>query len=337
MPELRRLGRKFGYFNRYGVCNTSSCLYAVDGSHTDYAYGTFGVATYTFEMGTSFFQSCTFFESNIVQSNVNALVYAAKAARRPYQVAAGPDTLDLRLSAASVFAGAPVTLTAKADDTRFFSNGYGPTEPTQAVAAVRYTVALPSWAGGAPMAMFPSDGAFNSSVENAQVVLDTTNWATGRHLIFVESQDTAGNWGAPTAIFLEITASYGLDLKQEIAADPVAAGQTITHLLTITNTGGVSDQFALFVEQTIWPISVVDLTPMVNAAADVQIEVAVQIPMTATVGASDVAIIRVQSVGNSALVRLATLPIIVTAEAGVTNGGSTGERFYYLPVIKRKE
>jgi hypothetical protein len=213
MPELRRLGRKFGYSNRYSVCNTSNCLYGVDGSHTDYAYGTFGVATYTFELGTSFFQSCSFFENNIVQSNLNALVYAAKAARRPYQVAAGPDTLDLSLSATPVVAGVPVTLTAQADDTRYFSNGFG-TEPTQAVAAVRYTVDLPSWAGGTPTALIPSDGAFDSSVEGAQIVIDTSDWEPGRHQIFVESQDTAGNWGVPTAIFLEIKGASGLTMAQ---------------------------------------------------------------------------------------------------------------------------
>src|SRR5690606_33060128 len=87
MQELRRLGRKLGYFNRYSVCNTSNCLYAVDGSHTDYAYGVFGIASYTIEMGTSFFQSCSYFDDSILQQNLQALIYATKAARRPYQVA----------------------------------------------------------------------------------------------------------------------------------------------------------------------------------------------------------------------------------------------------------
>ncbi|MBX3001857.1 MAG: hypothetical protein KF893_25250 [Caldilineaceae bacterium] len=336
MQELRRLGRKFGYFNRYSVCNTSNCLYAVDGSHTDYAYGTFGVATYTFELGTSFFQSCSFFESNILQSNLNALIYAAKAARRPYRMAAGPDTLDLNLSASSVAAGAAVTLTARADDTRYFSNGYG-SEPTHTIAAVRYTVNQPTWAGGTPTALIPSDGAFNSSAENAHILLDTAGWALGQYILFVESQDAAGNWGAPSAIFLRVTAAYGLSIAQETPGDPFRIGQTVTHTLTITNTGGVPDQFVLSVEQSAWPISVADFTPVVDAGATIQIPVAVQIPTTVTVGAADVAIVRIQSMGDSAQVRIATLPLVVTAEPDITNGGLSGETIFYFPLIHKNE
>jgi carboxypeptidase T len=337
MPELRRLGRKFGYSNRYSVCNTSNCLYAVDGSHTDYAYGTFGVATYTFELGTSFFQSCSYFGISILQSNLNALVYAAKAARRPYRVAAGPDITDLSLSAASVGVGSPVTLTARADDTRYFSNGYGPAEPTQAVAAVRYTVDLPSWAGGTPVALIPTDGAFDSNVENAQNILDTTGWESGRHLIFVEGQDVAGNWGAPTAIFLEITASYGLALVQETPGTPLAAGQMFTHTLTITNTGGTADQFALTVEQSSWPISVADFTPVVGAGASVQVPVVVQVPHTVTLGAADVAILHIQSAGDAAQVRIATLPLVVTADLTDVTNGTAGGIIFYMPLIHRNE
>jgi carboxypeptidase T len=335
IPELRRLGRKFGYINRYSVCNTSNCLYAVDGSHTDYAYGTFGVATYTVELGTSFFQSCSYFENTILQTNLDALVYAAKAARRPYRVAAGPDTIALRVSASSVVAGTAVTLTARADDTRFFSNGYGPVEPSQTIAAVRYTVDRPSWAGGTPTALIPTDGAFDSSTEDAHILLDTQDWEPGRYLLFVEGQDTAGNWGAPTAIFLTITASYGLAFAQETPGSPLAAGQMITHTLTVTNTGGISDQFALSVEQSTWPISVADVTPVVDAGSRVHIPVTVQVPSTVTLGAADVAIVRIHSMGDTAQVRIATLPLVVTAEPGVTDGGSTGEMVFYFPLIYR--
>jgi hypothetical protein len=34
--------------------------------------------------------------------------------------------------------------------------------------------------------------------------IDTTGWSTGRHSILVESQDAAGNWGVPSAVFLDI-------------------------------------------------------------------------------------------------------------------------------------
>ena len=61
LDGLRRLGRKLGYAPGYRVCNPELCMYRFDGSTTDFAYGTLGVASYTYELGTAFFQSCSYF------------------------------------------------------------------------------------------------------------------------------------------------------------------------------------------------------------------------------------------------------------------------------------
>lgn len=58
-------------------------FYPTDGTTDDFAYGELGLAAYTFELGTSFFQSCSYFENNLVTWNIPALVYAAKAAQAP--------------------------------------------------------------------------------------------------------------------------------------------------------------------------------------------------------------------------------------------------------------
>jgi len=50
-----------------------------------------GVAAYTFEIGTAFFQACNDFENTILPENMPALLYGFKAARRPYQTPAGPE------------------------------------------------------------------------------------------------------------------------------------------------------------------------------------------------------------------------------------------------------
>lgn len=202
--QLQTLGRKFGFFNGHQVCNGPACLYATSGTTDDMTYGERGVASFTFEVGTAFFQSCTTFTNDILPKNLPALSYAFKATRRPYQSPAGPDALSLALSASTVSAGTSVNLTATLNDTRYNSNGWG-TEPTQAIAAGRYTVDIPSWAVGATLfAMSPADGAFNATVETATAVINTTNWSLGRHTIFVEGQDANGNWGVPTAIFITI-------------------------------------------------------------------------------------------------------------------------------------
>ncbi len=204
LAELATLGRKFGYFNRYQVCQAPICLYAASGTTDDWAYGTLGIASYTFEIGTAFFQSCTTFTQTVLPDNLKALRVAFKHARRPYQTPKGPDVLSAAVSSASVPAGTVVTLTATVDDTRYNSNGWG-TEPTQNIAAARYSVDRASWASGATTSsMSPSDGAFSAKSEGVTASVNTAGWAPGRHLIYVEGQDASGNWGAPTGVFLTI-------------------------------------------------------------------------------------------------------------------------------------
>jgi hypothetical protein len=111
----------------------------------------------------------------------------------------------VRVSLNEVQAGTPVSLSASADDTRYDSNGWGD-EPVQPVAAARYSLDFPSWKPGVQTyPLQPLDGEFNSPQEDLNAVLDTTGWSPGRHIIFVESQDAAGNWGCPLRAFLMIS------------------------------------------------------------------------------------------------------------------------------------
>ncbi|HSJ99913.1 MAG TPA: M14 family zinc carboxypeptidase [Kofleriaceae bacterium] len=201
---LATLGRKFGFHNGYGVCQPGTCLYAASGVTEDWVYGTLGVPGYTFEMGTAFFQSCSSFTGTVLPPNLAALRYGFKAARRPYQTPSGPESLSVAVSASPVAAGTTVTLTATANDTRYNSGGYG-TEPTQNIAAARYSVDGVSWAAGATLVpMTAADGAFNAKTEGVRATINTAGWSPGRHIILVESQDTSGNWGVPSAVFLDI-------------------------------------------------------------------------------------------------------------------------------------
>jgi carboxypeptidase T len=203
-PELATLGRKFGFHNHYEVCQGPSCLYAAAGTTDDWAYGELGIAGYTFEIGTDFFEPCSTFTQTVLPDNLAALRTAFKHARRPYQTPKGPDVLNAAVSATSVPAGTVVTLTAVVDDTRYNSNGWG-TEPTQSIATARYSVDKPSWASGATtFSMSAGDGLFNATSEGVTASVSTAGWTPGRHLIFVEGQDANGNWGAPTGVFLTV-------------------------------------------------------------------------------------------------------------------------------------
>lgn len=206
---LQTLGRKFAYFNSY-TPQRSYQLYVTDGTTTDFAYGELGVAAYTFELGTSFFQACTTFQNTIVPANMPALIYAAKVARTPYLTPLGPDALNLALSSTSVEEGTPVTLNATINDTRYRS---GTGEPTQTIVAAEYYVDTPPWVEGAvARAMAPVDGIFSSTAEAVAASVDTTGLGEGRHIIFVRGQDAAGNWGAFSAIFLNTTVPTAVEL-----------------------------------------------------------------------------------------------------------------------------
>jgi len=204
LTELATLGRKFGFFNHYEVCQAPVCLYAASGTTDDWAYGELGIASYTFEIGNTFFESCSTFNQSTLPNNLKALLTAFKHARRPYQTPKGPDALRVRVSAPSVPAGAVVALSAVVDGTQYNSNGWG-TEPTQSIIAARYSVDQPSWASGAvTSSMLPSDGAFNTKAEGVTASVSTAGWTPGRHLLLVEGQVADGSWGAPSGVFLDV-------------------------------------------------------------------------------------------------------------------------------------
>lgn len=202
---LQTGGRHLAFFNNYEPTQSIG-LYATDGTSDGVSYGELGVANYTLEMGTAFFEGCTSYEATTKPRNIAALLYAAKAVRAPYITPAGPDTGSLKLkpNAASkaVVAGTAVTLTASATDL-VFNNSNG-TQPTHPIGAAEYYVDVPPWLPGAvanPLAA--SDGAFNTTVEGLTGTISTAGWKKGKHVVFVRAKDAVGNWGAFSAIFLK--------------------------------------------------------------------------------------------------------------------------------------
>ena len=313
--QLEILGRKFGYFNNYKVCQAGkiNCEYAATGTTDDWAYGQLGVAAYTFEVGTAFFESCTSFEGTVLPKNLPALLYAFKAARRPYQSPAGPDSITVTVPLTLVIAGTPVTLTAVADDTRYNSNGGGILpEPVQNIAAARYTVDAPSWITGVvSYSMAPSDGAWSSPTETVRTVVNTAGWSPGRHLLLVESQDAVGNWGVPGAVFLRIAEQYGVTLTPAVAMGQAHPGQTVSYTLQLTNTGNVSDTFDLVASGNTWTTTVPSSVGPVTPGSRTDLTVTVNIPATAVGGATNTAIVTAASRADHT--RSATATLTTTA------------------------
>ena len=191
---LQTLGRKFAFFNNY-TPQQAIGLYATSGTTDDFVYGDLGIPAYTFELGTSFFETCSAFTSTILPTNLNALIYALRVTRAPYQLPAGPEITSLSLTGSN--------LTASANDTRY--NNSNGTEASQNVSTGAYYVDTPPWVAGATSnAMTASDGTFNSSIEGLSGTVSTAGLITGRHTVYVRAQDSSGNWGPVSAVFLTI-------------------------------------------------------------------------------------------------------------------------------------
>jgi carboxypeptidase T len=336
--QLQTLGNKFGYFNGYRVCQSGApgCIYMTDGTTDDWAYGELGVAAYTFELGQSFFESCSAFEETILPSNLPALWYAAKSSRRPYQTPAGPDSLEVAVTPARIVSGAPITLTALADDTRHSSNS-GIVEPGQPISAARYMFDAPSWITGVvSYEMAPADGVFDGQIETVQTTVETTGWPVGRRLLLVESQDGAGNWGAPTGVFIDVLAwPYGVELEPATVDYQAGAETFFTAMLTLTNTGITSDSFAVSVTPATWsggglaPVGPIE--PLIPATVAVPLGV----PAATPVGATETVTITATSLSDDSTLATATVRVQVVTP---TNGDETaepGQVRLLLPLINR--
>jgi hypothetical protein len=202
--QLQTLGRKLAYFNQYEPFQAYD-LYPTDGTTDDFAYGELGVPALTFEIGTSFYESCTSFETTVLPDNLEALLYAARAAHQPYWLPAGPEAIELALTADSVQVGETLTVTAMLDDSRFQqSNG---AEPVQAIAGGHvYLDQLPWEPGAQPVGVLqPLDGVFDSPQEAVQFVWSPVLAAPGRHQLYLQAEDALGNRGVPSAVFVDVS------------------------------------------------------------------------------------------------------------------------------------
>jgi len=95
--ELRILAEKFASFTtpRHRVDNE---VYETSGVTTDWAHEALGVASYTFEIGTEFYEECNYFEDVVLHNTNKVLLYAAKVAKSPYSLPKGPEVENITLA-----------------------------------------------------------------------------------------------------------------------------------------------------------------------------------------------------------------------------------------------
>jgi carboxypeptidase T len=170
-------------------------------------YGLHCVASFTFEVGSAFYQKCNEFEAEVFPSNYEALIYATKVASAPFKIPKGPDVMSLEIESTITNS---VTVTVLVSDTErsvAYDEAFASTG-SQAIAIVRmfvdehpYTTQNPD----AGKSMNPVDAnGFNSPTERAFLTIDTQSLASGQHVLYIEAEDIAGDRGPISAAFFSI-------------------------------------------------------------------------------------------------------------------------------------
>jgi len=194
------LGNKLAWFNEYAP-QQSIGLYATDGTSDNVSYGELGVAAITFELGTSFFQSCSVYNSQIKPDNLAALIYAAKVSEAPYLLSLGADISSIHVNQSlyetTVVPGQLVDLDITASGTQTSL-----ADKTQTITSFEYVI----------------DGNFNDvekintinltvSAQNGTSVtaqVNTESLDLGKHTLSVRARNDEGYYGVPTTVFINV-------------------------------------------------------------------------------------------------------------------------------------
>jgi hypothetical protein len=197
--QLTWLGRKIGFITDYRVGR--EVLGPAGGTTVDFAHGELGIAAYTYEIGTTFFQSCSSFEASIWPRIRDSLIYSAKAAARPYAAPAGPDVT--ALTAAYDAGTGQLLIEGVADDTRFDRNGASEApfnDPISSIATVTASLDLPPLLAAQTFEVTLT-GSGSVVGFSDPLPVGTLDLSAPR-LLFVQASDDDAQTGVPTAAWI---------------------------------------------------------------------------------------------------------------------------------------
>jgi len=200
---LQTLGRKFAWFNDY-LPTQSIGLYPTDGTTDGVSYGELGVAAYTFEIGTAFFQSCAVYQNQILPDNLKALWYAARVTAAPYLLPSGPEIQALKLNTIDGKVRQDQGLTLQFTLTDRQSNQQNGIEPSQPISKAELFInQFPTDATPPDLLFNAQDGVFDTAVELISGTLTTL--PLGKHRLYLRGTDASGQAGPIYASYVEVT------------------------------------------------------------------------------------------------------------------------------------
>ena len=199
--ELTILGRKLGHYTDYAVARWD-LLGPAGGTTVDYAYGEFGVAAYTLELGTSFLQDCATFEATIWPDTLAALLFAAKATERPYQAPWGPEIPLLSVSRDPD--SGQFLIEGTANSGGYYRGGVSEPpadDPVFPVAAVIASLDLPPHLADQTYSL---DITQTGPVASFSGAISVAPQEITQRLVFVQATDSEGHVGVATPAWLVI-------------------------------------------------------------------------------------------------------------------------------------
>lgn len=159
------------------------------------------------------------------------------------------------------------------------------------------------WASASPVSGSNAPG----TATDVQITFDSTGLAAGTYEggLCVSSNDPLRPF-LPIPLTLNVQTGYGVTLQPESTLSGLV-GTTITHTLAITNTGSTTDTFDILLTGQVWTTTLSTSTITLAAGETAVLTITVHIPITATQGDIDTAVLTATSQTDIAATDSATL------------------------------
>jgi len=215
---LQALARKWKSFNNYNLAGPQqpNFIYPSSGTTKDWFYGGLGAASYTLELGTSFYQDCATFLQEIVPDNIPSLNYAAKTSVAPFSLSKGPDITALDIPAQVNYnpvAALNVTITVSDNELSAGPGNFGTS--TQSISSINITIDMHPYDrdihGNGPhvvqLAVDANSGTVSDTFTFPLSLIQTffQHPKIGAHTLYALGTDSDGYSGLVMATSFEIT------------------------------------------------------------------------------------------------------------------------------------
>jgi uncharacterized membrane protein len=180
-----------------------------------------------------------------------------------------------------------------------------------------------SWTTSAPSSVGPLAAGASEDVQIVvQVPISAGGGSSDIVSITVTSQGD-GSVSDSSTLTTSANAVYGVEVTPPTAAQSGDPGSTVTYTLRITNTGNCADMFAVAVSGDSWTTSAPSSVGPLAAGASEDVQIVVQVPISAGGGSSDIVFITVTSQGDGSVSDSSTLTTSANAVYGVEVTPST--------------